>query len=169
VTIRPLLLIALLTLLLAGCGGSDGGDEPTGGTTTQEQTEALEPDEYVDELNAAQDEFVTAAGKLNLADPGSPEDFADSIESLGASADSLVSDLEALTPPEEVADLHDKLVSSMRDYSKTISDNVEGLRSGDKAQIQSAATKIGEASTSFSTTFQSTVTDINDELGKTTP
>lgn len=166
----PALLLLLLALVAAGCGGDD---EPSsgGGGTTQEEAEpagdALSKEDYITELNEAQTTFVDAVGGLNLANPDSPGAFADAIEQLSGNVDTLVEDLEAVSPPEEVGDLHQQLIDGMSDYSATISDNAEGLR-GDQDELLKAAQAISEASTKFSTDFGDLVTQINEKLGATT-
>ncbi len=158
------LLLLMLALVAAGCGGDD---EPSsgGGDDAPAAGEALSKEDYIDEINQAQTTFVTAAGELPLANPKSPEDFANSIETLSGSVDELAADLEGITPPEEIADLHQQLVDDMKGYSTDITDNLDGLRSGDQAELQKAAQNIGESSTKFSTDFGDLVTQINEQLG----
>ena len=56
-------------------------------------------------------------------------------------------------------------IDGMKKYGTTLEDNIDGLRSGDQAELQKAAQNIGKASTDFSTDFGQLVTDINSELG----
>ena len=153
------LLLSFLALVAAGCGGDDGGGSSEG------SSEALSKEDYIEEINSAQTTFVDAASNLNLASPESPKAFADSIEELNGSVDQLVTDLEEITPPEEIADLHQQLIDGMEEYGSTISENVEGLRSGDQQKLVQAAQNIGEASTEFSTSFTDQVSKINEQLG----
>jgi methyl-accepting chemotaxis protein len=164
------LLLLLLALVAAGCGGDDEPSSSGGGGTTQEEAEpagdALSDEDYITELNEAQTTFVDAVSGLNLANPDSPNAFADAIEELSGNVDTLVGDLEQVNPPEEIADLHQQLIDGMTEYSATISENVEGLR-GEQSELLKAAQAISTASTEFSTEFGDLVAQINEKLGAT--
>ena len=147
----PLLAVLVVSVGFAACGGD-------GGTSNDDKND------YISKVNDAQKEFADGAAKLNLANPSSPEDFKKSLDGLDPLLSGIVSDLEAIDPPEEVKAEHDKLVSSMKDYQKVVNDNKEALGSGDPAATQEAAQTIATASTKFSTDFDSTVNAINTKL-----
>ena len=149
--ILPLLAVLVLSLGVVACGGDDG-------SSTDDKND------YIQKVNDAQKEFADGAAKLNLANPSSPEDFKKSLDGLDPLLSGIVSDLKAIEPPEEVKAEHDKLVSSMEDYQKTVNDNKEGLTSGEQEETQKAAQAIATASSQFSTTFDSTVNSINSKL-----
>jgi hypothetical protein len=147
----PLLAVLVVSVGFTACGGDDG-------TSTDDKNE------YIKKVNDAQKEFADGAAKLNLANPSSPEDFKKSLDGLDPLLSGIVSDLEGITPPDEVKDEHNKLVQSMKDYQKTVNDNKEGLASGDQAATQKSAQAIATASSQFSTTFDQTVNEINSKL-----
>jgi hypothetical protein len=147
----PLLAVLALSLGVVACGGDDA-------------TSTSDKNDYIEKVNDAQKEFAAGAAKLNLANPSGPEDFKKSLDGLDPLLSGIVSDLEAIDPPEEVKAEHDKLVSSMKDYQKVVNDNKEALGSGDPAATQEAAQTIATASTKFSTDFDSTVNAINTKL-----
>jgi len=147
----PLLAVLALGVGLAACGGDDG-------------TSTSDKNEYIQKVNDAQKEFADGAAKLNLSNPSSPEDFKKSLDGLDPLLSGIVSDLDAIDPPEEVQAEHDKLVSSMRDYQKVVNDNKAGLTSGEQSETQEAAQSIATASSKFSTEFDQTVDQINSKL-----
>jgi hypothetical protein len=149
------LLLPLLAMLVLATGVAACGDD---GTSTDDKNE------YIEKVNDAQKEFADGAAKLNLANPSSPEDFKQSLDGLDPLLSGIVSDLKAIDPPEEVQAEHDKLVSSMEQYQKTVNDNKEGLTSGEQAETQQAAQAIATASSQFSTQFDQTVDQINSKL-----
>ena len=147
----PVLWLLLLVLALATGVTACGGD-------------SADNDAYIEKVNAAQDEFKTEAGKLNLADPESPRAFKTSLDSLGGLLDKLVKDLEDTEVPEDVDAEHDKLVKSLRDYDTVLTENKDGLASGEQTEIRSSAQAIATGSTAFSRSFDSTIDAINKKL-----
>jgi len=147
----PLLAVLVVSVGFTACGGDDG-------TSTDDKNE------YIQKVNDAQKEFADGAAKLNLANPSSPEDFKKSLDGLDPLLSGIVSDLEGIDPPEEVQAEHDKLIASMKDYQKIVSDNKEGLSSGEQEATQQSAQAIATASSKFSTEFDTTVNQINSKL-----
>jgi len=147
----PLLAMLVLATGFVACGGDDG-------SSTDDKND------YIDKVNAAQKEFADGVQKLNLSNPSSPEDFSNSLDQLDPLLSGIVSDLEGIDPPEDVQAEHDKLVSSMQEYQKVLTDNKEGLTSGDQAQTQESAQAIATASSQFQSEFGSTVNQINSKL-----
>ena len=164
--LAALLAAAVLSLTLAACGSDDDEGSAEKPATTQTEQEALSPDAYIETVNDVQTEFASEAGKLNLATPSGPADFKKSLDRLLVLLDTLIDDLDAAEPPEEVTAEHDELVGSLRDYSGLVENNKGGLVSDDQAKVRSSATKISEGSTQFSQTFDATIEEINTKLGK---
>jgi hypothetical protein len=147
----PLLAVLVVSVGFTACGGDDG-------TSTDDKNQ------YIQKVNDAQKEFADGAAKLNLANPSSPQDFKNSLDGLDPLLSGIISDLEAIDPPEEVKAEHDKLVQSMKDYQKVVNDNKQGLASGEQDATQQSAQVIATASSKFSTEFDSTVNQINTKL-----
>lgn len=165
-TLAALLAAAALSAGFAACG-SDDEESASGETATEEK--ALEPGAYIDTVNEVQSDFATEAAKLNLANPASPAAFEESLGELLVLLDTLVEDLEAAQPPDRVSAEHDRLVDGLRDYGDLVEANKDGLVSEDQAKVKASATKIGEGSVRFSQTFDATVKQINDKLGRQKP
>jgi ABC-type transporter Mla subunit MlaD len=147
---RRLLLLPIAILVLSlgvvACGGDNG-------------TSTSDKNKYVDQVNAAQQEFSKGFQKLNFAG-GSPSDAKQSLDGLNTVLAKVVSDLGNIKPPDEVKTAHDKLVASVRDFQKVLSENKDAIASGD-AQ---AAQKFSTAASQFGSEFDATVNQINTKL-----
>jgi hypothetical protein len=163
---RTLALLAALTISVGAvaCGSGDDDGGGSGGADASEQ-EPLGTNAYLEQVNEAQTEFATAAAKLNLANPESAKAFGSSLGQLMGPIDTLRRQLAQITPPEDVAAEHDKLVKALGDYRETISEEKGALTSGDPQEQVAAAQKVGKASTAFSQGFDATIKQINDNLG----
>jgi hypothetical protein len=165
---RALALLSALAIAVSatacGSGDDNNGDGGSGSADTAEQ-EPLDTNAYLDQVNAAQTAFATAAAKLNLANPASAKAFGKSLGQLTGLIDTLRRQLAQITPPEDVAAQHDKLVEELGDYRETIAEEKGALTSGDAQEQVAAAQKVGKASTAFSQEFDATIKQINDNLG----
>jgi hypothetical protein len=167
-SIRSFRLLALvlaaalcLSLGAVACGsGDDGGD---GGSSTA-AAEPLSKGDYLKQVNDAQNDFATDAGKLNLANPSSPKGFKRSLDELVGLIDTLTARLDDIEPPDEVAAEHDRLTASLRSYQDVLVEQKDALGSDDNKQVVAAAAKIGAASKLFSKRFDATIDRINEEL-----
>lgn len=161
-----LLAAALLAFGAAACGSDDDGGN--GGSSSDaadtSESEPLSKDDYLKEVNTAQTDFATEAGKLNLANPSSPKGFKKSLDQLVGLIDKLTERLDAVEPPESVASQHDDLVSQLTAYGDAIEEEKGGLTSGEQKEVVDAAGKIQKASTTFSTDFSATINEINKRL-----
>jgi hypothetical protein len=164
-TLLALLATALLAFGAAACGSDDDSGNGGGGNAADtSESEPLSNDEYLEEVNKAQTDFATQAGKLNLANPSSPKGFKKSLDRLVGLIDTLTQRLDAIEPPESVASQHDDLVGQLNRYGNVIEREKGDLASGDQQKVVNAAKEIQEASTTFSTDFSATITEINKRL-----
>jgi hypothetical protein len=161
-----LLAVVVVSLGLVACGGDDEESSGGGGGGNSEQSEsaALSKNEYLTQVNDAQSQFASESQKLDLANPKGPKDFQNKLEGLIPLVDDLITELDDIQPPSQVTADHDKLVTQLEDYKKVLEDNIEGLGGGDQDEVRKAAGAIGKASSNFSTTFDSTIKDINAKL-----
>lgn len=167
--------IAILTALAISAGaiacGSSDDDNGGSGSDTSAQ-EPLSKDAYLKQVNAAQTPFANDAAKLNLANPSSAKDFANSLGELKVLIDTLRKRLDDIVPPDEVTTEQDELVQQLTVYGKAIQQQKGALASGNAQKAAAAAQKVGTASTDFSQEFDATIQQINDNLGletSTTP
>jgi hypothetical protein len=141
-------LVGLIAVILAAAGCGNG-----------------EKNDYVDQVNAIQTDLQTQASETLAG--GAPStgpqaaEFADKLQALFASA---ADDLEAVDPPEEVADLHAQLVAKVREIGDEIGKAGEAFSSGNAAQIQQAAADLQSAVGTAQPELSSLIDQINTEL-----
>lgn len=169
--ILALLVVLVVAFTTVGCGNDEtqspstnapSSSEPTGTDSAEKPSgEALSEPAYITAVNAAQSEFATKSGKLNLANPSGPKDFKKSLDKVGELIDTLVADLETITPPASVTTQHQKLIDIMSEYGEALDKDKNGLTSSDQAEVKRAATAIQKASTIFAKDFDATINDVN--------
>jgi Family of unknown function (DUF6376) len=142
-----LCLAAVAALALAACGGDD------------------ESNDYVDDVNAVQNEFLDTMTEVASTPPTNPSQAGDVVSEMEDAFATAADDLEAIDPPEEVADLHDELVTTMSDLGTQVADLGESLTSGNPQQTAQAATELQAALTEAQTEVTSLTDQINEELG----
>lgn len=120
--LRGFLVVAALVLVVAatGCGGSD----------------QLSKDDYERELNQASTGLMQAALELGrqltqaIAGQGSYAQAAKKMETVRERLDETANQLDELSPPEDAASAHDRLVSALRTYSDDLGDIQNALETG---------------------------------------
>jgi len=167
--------IAILTTLAISMGAIACGSGDDNGNSNGSDSSAQEPlskEAYLKQVNAAQTQFANDAAKLNLANPSSAKDFANSLGSLNGLIDTLRKRLDDIVPPEQVTTQQDEVVQQLTDYGNVIQQQKGALTSGDAQKAAAAAQTVGKASTTFSREFDATIQQINNNLGletSTTP
>ena len=125
-----------------------------------------EQNDYADDVNSAQESFLeemtAAASQANPANAGQADQL---IGEMQGAIDSFVSDLEGIEPPEEVADLHDELITTMSDIGGEIGELGDALTSGNPQQAAQAAAQLTTAVSSAQTEVTSIIDQINAEFG----
>lgn len=139
--------LVLLSLAVVACGGDD----------------TAEKNDYVDEVNKAQNEFADSANQITNQDSSDPEAFQRSLDDLDPALTEVVKDLENIEPPEEVKGEHDQLTNSLREYRNDLN-TAKGDLSGDTGESTEAAQQIVTASQEFSTEFDRLINEINRKL-----
>jgi hypothetical protein len=156
-TIRTGLLTlaaVLAALLLVACGGDDDS------TTSESESTAADTEVSAEDYSAEVQEITTSfAGGFDelseqAANPTSPEDFRDAVVGIQDRITQTVDELEALTPPADVADLHEQLIAVFADYRDGYDPIVEALDAEDQQALQEAATEIPTIVEDFQTTYQ---------------
>jgi hypothetical protein len=145
-----MLLVPALAAALALAGGC-GSDE--------------EANDYVDEVNALQTELVDeVSDTVSGASPTDPDAAGQVFEELSANFEEAADEFEAVEPPEDVADLHDRLVTAIRDVSARIGDAGERIAGGSAQQAAAAAVELQQAATELQTELNGLIDDINARL-----
>lgn len=141
-------MLAIVATVATGCGSADGQDE------------------YVDQVNVLQGELVDeVTATVSGAAPSTSKEaaaVADELEQVfNASADRI----EAVTAPEEVADLHTRLVDEIRQIADQIARAEEAFTSGDAQEAAEAATDLQAATSQAQNRLNALIDQINAEFG----
>jgi major membrane immunogen (membrane-anchored lipoprotein) len=151
-------LLALLAvfagLLLGACGGSSDS------TSSDELTN----DEYAAQVQTITGSFAAGFDQLSAdaANPTSPEDFRAAVVAIQDRITETVDDLDAITPPADLADLHEQLVQVFADYRDGYDPIVEALDADDQKALQDAAAQIPTVVQDFQTTYTEIKTQMAD-------
>jgi hypothetical protein len=122
--LRGVVLVVALGLLAAGCGGGGGSDEASKPLTKAQYQAKLQ--QLSNQVGAELRQSIGASTTLEQGD----------VPKLQQSLRSFSNKVEALNPPEAVADLHTQLVAAMRGLADDLPSLVTTL---DKATDPSAA------------------------------
>jgi hypothetical protein len=139
--------VATVALVAAGCGNGEKND-------------------YVDEVNAIQTDVQTQANDLLAqgADISKPQQAVQLVEDLQQIFVDAAADLEAVEPPEDVADLHAQLVEEIGSVGDQIGGVTDAFQSGNPQQIQQAASDLQSAISGSQTELSSLIDQINSTL-----
>ena len=145
------IVVALLSLgLIAGCGSK----------------KVETNNKYVDQVNAAQNEFAATASKLKT-DFSSPEKLAASLQPLIDGFKQVADKLAAIKPPNDVKAAHATLVAGLRTYVAKLTDAVAKVKSAaNPAAAAAAAQAVVTATTAASAEFSKNIDAINAILKK---
>lgn len=156
---KPLaLFVMLIALVVAGCGGDDGEEE-----TTETETEALSAEEYEQELGDILAPLGTELQEIGAATQAgtSDEDAVAGVEEASATLDGAIGDLSAIEPPEEAAEGHDMLITSLEAF-KGAADDFAATDLEDMAAVQEALTAFQESVITFQEDFQAGATQLQE-------
>lgn len=140
--------IATAAAIAAGCGSAD------------------EQNEYVDEVNASQVDLVDEIrATVSGAAPSTPNEAATVAAELEGIFEGSADEIDAVTPPEEVADLHAQLVGELRQIADRIAKAEDAFRDADAQQAAEAATELQQATNQAQTDLNELIDEINAEFG----
>jgi hypothetical protein len=134
--------LALSLVVTAGCGGDTKNNN-----------------DYVKAVNKAQADFVDSLGKTGTS--GSVEQRFQSIQD---AIGKVISDIKAVTPPDEVKDLHQEVIDEMTQLRGEVGDLSDAIKVNDLKKLEAAQEKFTTDATELQTKFQNTVNEINQKL-----
>ena len=134
-------------LIAAGCG------------------DAEEKNDYVDQVNELQLAYVDDVTAAVSGDaPSTPNGAAEAAGTLAELTNGVADDIEAVEPPEDVADLHQQLVDELRSVATQITDAEDAIANGNPQEAAQAATELQTAITGAQTELNSLINEINSTL-----
>jgi hypothetical protein len=143
------LLILLVAAVLAGCGGGDA-----------------KRDDYVGALNKAQNGLAqrfTELGSRITATSSAAQDRA-TLKAYEGAVGTTVRDLRAITPPEGLAQLHQRFVGEVADYGDALRKARAELDGDDPQEILAAQGRLRTAVQQTGVKLNATIKAINDKL-----
>ena len=124
-----------------------------------------EKNDYVDSVNEVTTTLNEGLTEISSgAAATSPDQAATLFADFGEQLNTASADIEGIDPPEEVAGLHDQLVTLIQDLSATATNAADEIESGGPAAVTGVATEFIAESTTASTEVDSTITEINSKL-----
>lgn len=141
-------LVAASALAVAACGG-----------------DTEEKNEYVDAVNQVTTTLNQGLTEVSSgAAATSPEEASTVFADFGKQLDAAAADIEAIEPPEDVADLHDQLVTQVKDLGATATNAADEIEAGGVTSVTGVATEFITEATTASTEVDATITEINSKL-----
>lgn len=114
---RPVLLVALVALLLAGCGGAS-------------------KEEYQNDVKAIGERVQRAGNELGKSNPESSDDLVKGLERTKAAVVSAAEDFEELEPPDNASEAHAQTLRGIRRTSDDLDPLITAAKSGDLQALQ---------------------------------
>lgn len=150
---RPRLIVLALAVAAALTVAACGGD-------TEEKND------YVDEVNNVTSTLNTGLQQISTeaATVGTPEEAATIFTDFAGQLDTAATDIEDISPPDDVTELHDQLVEQIETLSAEATNAADEIDAGGAAAVAGVATGfIGEANT-LSSEVDATISEINSTL-----
>ena len=138
--------IAAAAGIAAGCGNGEQND-------------------YVDQVNAIQQDIADAATEAGSSAPSNPQEAADVGHQIADAFDQGAQDLADVDPPDEVADLHQQLTDELSSVADQINKAADTFESGNAQQAAQAAVELQQSVTTAQTEVNSLIDQINSEFG----
>jgi archaellum component FlaC len=144
--IAVLLAVFAAVAVAAGCGNGEQND-------------------YVDQVNAIQTDIANAATEASSSAPTNPKEAAVVGHKIADAFEQGANDLADVTPPDEVADLHEQLTQELQSVADQINKAADAFESGNAQQAAQAATELQSSVTDAQTKVNSLIDQINSQFG----
>jgi uncharacterized phage infection (PIP) family protein YhgE len=147
---RLIPVLVIVAVVVSGCGGND----------------TKEANAYVDSVNKAQNDFAATFDKLSsqITSTSTAEQDRRTLDGFKQAVDKVVADVKSVTPPDEVKDLHGRLVSEISSYGTEIDRAKKAFAGHDPQAMIKAQTQLVSAVTHVSTEINATIDAINKKL-----
>jgi hypothetical protein len=148
---RPLILAATLAataLLLGSCGGSDNNG-------------------YVDSVNGVTSQLQSDVSEISSgASVSSPQQAADVFTQVSDKVDAAAAKLQDISPPDQVADLHQKLVRDLKTLGSEAKAAADDIKAGGAGAAPGVLTHFVSQVRALDAEIKSTIDEINAKLGQ---
>ena len=137
-------------LVVSGCGG-----------------DTASKNDYVEAINKAQTDFVDNVQKASSTPSTGSDPIASAkgtFSSIDKAIDTVIGDLTAVEPPDEVKNLHQDLIKEMNDLKAEVAKAGDSLDSKDPAKLSAAQSDFAKNATELQTRFAKTISAINQKL-----
>ncbi len=141
-----LALIAASALALAACDG-----------------DTAENNDYVDQVNEVSSTLLSSVQSLP-ASGGSPQQVSSALEQVSTQVGTAATDLSEVDPPEDVADLHEKMVTDMNTLSDEATNAANEVASGGAAGAVGVVAQFVAEANRIGGEIDATIDQINSEL-----
>jgi hypothetical protein len=124
-----------------------------------------EANDYIEEVNSVQEGLVAeVTDTVSQAPPANADAATEVAAELKGVFNDTADELEAIEPPEDVAELHGQLVTAVRDVGTRIGDAEQAFSSGNPQQAAQAALELQSATSDLQTELNTLIDDINGQL-----
>jgi hypothetical protein len=141
-----LAVFATAALGLAGCDG-----------------DTAENNEYVDDVNAVSTQLLESVKSLP-AGGGSPQQISTALDQVASQVGTAATDLSAIDPPEDVAGLHDQIVSDLETLESEATNAADEVKSGGAAAAIGVVGQFVAEANRIGAEIDSTISEINGVL-----
>jgi hypothetical protein len=124
-----------------------------------------EQNDYVDQVNAIQEDIAAAATEASSSAPSNPKEAAQAGHQIADAFAAGADDLAAIDPPEDVADLHQQLTDELSGVAEDIDSAADTFETGNAQQAAAAAVDLQTSVTEAQTEVNSLIDQINSEFG----
>jgi sigma54-dependent transcription regulator len=147
--LSPVLVVVALALVTSGCG---------------EDTKAA--NNYVDAVNKAQNEFAATFDQLSakITSTSTAQQDRETLDGFKQAIDKVVKDFRAVKAPDEVKDLHGRLIAEISAYGKEIDKAKQAFADDQPQAIVKAQADLVSAVTRVQSQINTTISDINKKL-----
>ena len=126
-------------------------------------TDTAENNDYVDQVNQVSTSLLSSVKSIP-ATGGSPQQVSASLDQVSTEVGSAATELEDIDPPEEVADLHAKIISDLKTLQDEAKNAADEVAAGGAAGAVGVVTQfVGEANR-IGAQIDTTIGEINQEL-----
>ena len=142
--------LAVLSLVaVAGCG-----------------SDTKSSNQYVEAINKVQQDFANNVQKVGQSSAGSDPQAAakKTFSDLKTAIDKVIADLQGVKPPDKVKDLHNQLISEMKEFDDQVKSAGDSLSSKDPQAILKAQTQFATSASTLGAKISKTIDDINTKL-----